>query len=265
MLKSIQLKNYKCFKDHTIDFRPSTIVVGRNNAGKSTIVEALRLISLVANRAEHLKYCSPPEWTEQFKHSRGVQPSIEELDIDFDCVFHRYGEPPATIHATFHNGSSVQLFLGLENKKGRVHGVIRNSKGRVARTASEASLAGIPSIAILPQVGPVAKHETILTSEHVRRNLSTSLAPRHFRNQINLLRQYYKDFRQISEETWPGLRINDFVGADPMSKDPLQLLVQNEDFVAEVSWMGHGLQMWLQTMWFLGACLSNHAIQANGA
>jgi energy-coupling factor transporter ATP-binding protein EcfA2 len=31
----------------------------------------------------------------------------------------------------------------------------------------------------------------------------------------------------------------------------LELLVRNDDFVAEIAWMGHGLQMWLQTMWFL--------------
>jgi predicted ATP-dependent endonuclease of OLD family len=31
-------------------------------------------------------------------------------------------------------------------------------------------------------------------------------------------------------------------------------MVRNDDFVADVSWMGHGLQMWLQTMWFLCRC-----------
>jgi len=31
-------------------------------------------------------------------------------------------------------------------------------------------------------------------------------------------------------------------------------MIRNEDFVGEVSWMGHGLQMWLQTMWFLARC-----------
>ena len=31
----------------------------------------------------------------------------------------------------------------------------------------------------------------------------------------------------------------------------LQLMVRDEDFVAEIASMGHGLQMWLQTMWFL--------------
>jgi energy-coupling factor transporter ATP-binding protein EcfA2 len=29
------------------------------------------------------------------------------------------------------------------------------------------------------------------------------------------------------------------------------LFVRDEDFVGEVRWMGHGLQIWLQTMWFL--------------
>jgi len=47
MLKELQLENFRCFDNHVIPLRPTTIVVGRNNAGKSTIVEALRLISIV--------------------------------------------------------------------------------------------------------------------------------------------------------------------------------------------------------------------------
>ncbi|MDP9003323.1 MAG: AAA family ATPase, partial [Verrucomicrobiota bacterium] len=31
----------------------------------------------------------------------------------------------------------------------------------------------------------------------------------------------------------------------------LSLLVEDSHFPAEIAWMGHGLQMWLQTMWFL--------------
>jgi AAA ATPase domain/AAA domain, putative AbiEii toxin, Type IV TA system len=250
MLESLKITNYKCFENQTIPFRPRTIVVGRNNAGKSTIAEAVNLVSLVANRAEHLSFKSPPAWAGSRFH-RGVQPALDDLEINFEGVFHRYGNPPSTILAKFSNGSSVELFIGLERGKGRVHGVIRNAKGKIARSAREAALASIPTIAILPQVGPVDKTETILSPQHVQRNLSTSLAPKHFRNQINLLYRYYREFRAISEETWPGLRINAFIGRGGERGDPLQLLVQNEDFVAEVSWMGHGLQMWLQTMWFL--------------
>jgi len=251
MLESIAFTNYKCFHNQTIPFRPSTIVVGRNNAGKSTIVEALRLVSLVANRAEHLRFYAPPSWADVHRNHRGVSPSLDDLDINFDGVFHRYNDPPAIILARFANGSSVELFVGREKGHGCVHGVIRNAKGKIAQNANEAALAAIPRIAILPQVAPVSRTESILNSEHIRRNLFTSLAPRHFRNQINLLHHFYGDFRAISEETWPGLRIDSFIGHGGNSGDPLQLLVQNDDFVAEISWMGHGLQMWLQTMWFL--------------
>ena len=31
----------------------------------------------------------------------------------------------------------------------------------------------------------------------------------------------------------------------------ISLIVRENDFASEVAWMGHGLQMWLQTMWFL--------------
>jgi hypothetical protein len=130
---------------------------------------------------------------------------------------------------------------------------VRNAGGKAAQNAGEVRALGIPRIEILPQVAPVSKSETILTAEHVRRNLSTALAPQHFRNQINLLYEYYPHFRAISEETWPGLRIDTFSGHNGNPGDPLKLNVRNDDFVAEISWMGHGLQMWLQTMWFLAS------------
>lgn len=251
MLESIQFTNFKCFDKQTIPFRPRTIVVGRNNSGKSTIVEALRLVSLVANRAEHLRFAAPPAWAELYRSYRGVQPSLDDIDINFDGAFHRHREPPAVILARFKNGSSVEIFLGREKGEGRIHGIIRDPKSKIAQSAREAASAGIPNIAILPQVSPVSRDEVILNPEYVRRNLSTNLAPRHFRNQINLLTQFYAGFRAIAEETWPGLRINSFIGRGGESGDPLQLLVRNDDFVAEISWMGHGLQMWLQAIWFI--------------
>jgi AAA15 family ATPase/GTPase len=52
MLSEITFRNFKCFSRHTIPLRPVTVIVGRNNAGKSTVVEALRLVSLVVSRLE---------------------------------------------------------------------------------------------------------------------------------------------------------------------------------------------------------------------
>jgi hypothetical protein len=76
-----------------------------------------------------------------------------------------------------------------------------------------------------------------------------------------LLKEFFQDFKEITEATWPGLRIQSLVvdGAPP---DPvyLSLLVRDGGFSAEVSWMGHGLQMWLQTMWFLARAKKHNTV-----
>ena len=50
MIESLILQNFRCFHKHEIPFREKTIIVGKNNAGKSSIIEALRLVSIVSER-----------------------------------------------------------------------------------------------------------------------------------------------------------------------------------------------------------------------
>jgi predicted ATPase len=44
-LKTLKLVNYKGFEQHTITLRGENILIGANNAGKSTALGALRLIA----------------------------------------------------------------------------------------------------------------------------------------------------------------------------------------------------------------------------
>ena len=106
MLSRLRLQNYRGFDDHTINFRPMTVIVGQNNAGKTTIVEALRLLSTVVLRYKSLNYKKPPLGVDA---PIGVSPSLEGLDINFKTIFHRYQEPPALITADFQNGTAVDL------------------------------------------------------------------------------------------------------------------------------------------------------------
>ena len=50
MLARLRLRNFRGFDEHVVPLRKLTLIVGANNAGKSTIVEALRLVALVVNR-----------------------------------------------------------------------------------------------------------------------------------------------------------------------------------------------------------------------
>lgn len=249
MLSELKLHNFRGFDRHSLPLRETSIIVGRNNAGKSTVVEALRLISVVTERLTGLNFREPPLWTELPKRHRGVSPSLSDLGIDFTAICHRYRDPPARVTASFEGGESIDFHV---HNTGDGFAVVRDPSGSVVTHKGTARDLDFPQVHILPQVAPLEKDEKILASEdYVRRNLSSPLAPRHFRNQLRILRGEYRNFRRIAEETWPGLQIRTLQGARGLPGDTLSLMVRDRDFVAEVGLMGHGLQMWLQTMWFL--------------
>src|SRR5260370_13167771 len=44
MIQSIELKNFKCFKEQVVVLKPLTLLAGLNSSGKSTIIQALLLL-----------------------------------------------------------------------------------------------------------------------------------------------------------------------------------------------------------------------------
>jgi energy-coupling factor transporter ATP-binding protein EcfA2 len=130
MIHSLQLKNFRRFGDHKLTFRQVTLLVGANNAGKSTIVEALRLVSIVANRYRVLPFRPPPPWLAEERAAPGVAPSLTGTGIDLSAVMNQYSDPPARIFATFTGGQSVEIYLGPD---GEIHAVLRGTGGRLVR------------------------------------------------------------------------------------------------------------------------------------
>jgi hypothetical protein len=245
-LKTLRLQNYRCFENHTLPLGPFSVIVGRNNAGKSTTVEALRLVSLVAARCQSLTYVPPPRWTNLPTKTRGVVPSTNGLEINFQSIFYRHVDPPAiiTITATFTSGHVIRIYIGRDSA---IYATITDPAGTLANTKSQARALSLPTIAILPQIGPLRREETLRDADYVRSSMSSHLSSLHFRNQLFILRDESARFKELAERTWPGLRIRGLSLNDSL----LNLMIQDGDFVNEVGLMGHGLQMWLQAMWFL--------------
>lgn len=237
--------------------RERSIVVGRNNAGKSTLVDALRLVSIVAGRYQALHFRSPPKWGDLPKREVGVAPSLEGMDFNTENLFHRYGEPPATITASFTNNARIKIYVG---PAAELHAAIHDGDGRIVSSRAGALRLSLSQVAIMPQVAPLAQEEKLLSSEHVRRNLFSSLAPLHFRNQLHLLKEHLPGFRTLAQDSWPGLQVRDLSLVGPITDRSLRLMVRDESYVAEVGTMGHGLQMWLQTIWFLSRMPSSATV-----
>jgi predicted ATP-dependent endonuclease of OLD family len=244
MIEKLQLRNFRCFFDHTVSFRENTIVVGENNAGKSTIVEALRIISIVAMKYKYLTYKAVPNWLRIPSKNKGVVPSLKEYDFNFDSVFHRYSDPPAQVDAYFTTGESISVFIGSD---GNIFSLIKDKDGQVVKSKGQAATLNIPRVLILPEISPLLREERKLDKDYVSQYLFSRLSSRHFRNELSVYSERYKEFKLLVESTWPSCRIKSF----DKSGEIISLFVQNNDFVAEVGWMGSGLQMWLQIMWFL--------------
>ncbi|MEZ4771956.1 MAG: ATP-binding protein [Bacteroidia bacterium] len=249
MLTKLYLSNYRCYEIHEIEFSDTTVIVGKNNAGKSTLIEALRLVSIVTDKYKNAVYKSAPPWTGLGKIEKGIRPSIGRLEFSFDQIINQYGDPPAIINAFFKDSSQIKIFINID---GELFCQIIDSNGKPVNSSILAKETQIHKINILPQISPLQIAEKPLDKDYVNANLFSSLASRHFRNQLSYLNEYFNLFQALAESSWPSLRIVNFIkGVKSFNEVNPELIVQEGGFSTEVGRMGHGLQMWLQTIWFL--------------
>lgn len=249
MIKELQLINFRCYQKHSIPFKQNTIIVGENNAGKSTIIEALRIISIIVSKYKHINYNKPPYWLDIPVRHKGVTPSIKEYDFHFESASYRYNKRPAQIKVSFTTGESIEVYIGGE---GRIFAVIMDKNNNAIKTRSEASATNLPAVLILPEISPLFLEEKrLINKDYVKQNLFSRLSSRHFRNQIFIFPERYEKFRELVETSWEGCQIRSIDKYGSPDEEKISLIVRDTDFSAEVGWMGHGLQMWLQIMWFL--------------
>jgi hypothetical protein len=203
----------------------------------------------VRTLAQEGKRAGVPDWLERHPRAhRGISPAIRGFDDFDDSIFYAYSNPPAEITAEFASGCSVTVFVG---SGGDVHAVARDETGAAVASAAAARQLALTAIQIQPQVAPLGRDEPPLERRTVRQGEGTYLAPLHFRNQLALYDGHFSSFKQLVEQTWPGLEIRELTTVFRDGRPYLALDVRDGGFVGEVSLMGDGLQMWLQMVWFL--------------
>lgn len=247
MIRALHLTNYRGFADFSVPLGRTNVLVGKNNAGKSTVIEAIRLVSLVANRYRTLAYDGAPEWTGLDPSTRGVHVSLSQFEGHLPSICHHYIEPPAMVTAKFTEGVVIGLYVSPSDG---MFATISTSDGTRIQQRSHTNLVSIPPVNVLPQVGPLAASERLLNEKYVRSSIATGYSPLHFRNQLHYLSEYFECFSQLARDSWPGLDIGTFSYQD----EHFSLMIRDRDFTGEASWMGHGLQVWLQMAWFLARC-----------
>ena len=255
MLKKLVFKNYRCFEHSEIALRNIAILVGNNNAGKSTVIEALRIVAYTAQHFHTARYVSPPSSLQLPAITKGINLNLSGLKIDLRTVVFQYKEDTnAEIVAHFDQDIKIKVYLTAD-----VAFAIIENNGNMIRSSYEAKRVPIIQLNVMPQIGLIREDEPKLTKETVLRDIDTRLCSRHFRNELFLFQdEHFETFKQIAQFTWPGLRINNL--EYDLYENKINLYVYDAEYSAEIGLMGSGLQMWLQMVWFISRCPENGTV-----
>ena len=249
LLNKLRLINFKCFENHEVFFVENTVMIGQNNAGKTTVVEALRLLGLATSRLKTATtYIVRPELLNDILPLavKGINVSVKQIDTDLEQVFFRYGEPPAIIEAFFTKSVIVRVYILDESSLFTTF----YHKGAYVTGRKKVNDIGVPNVRVLPQIVPLIKEESFVGKETLQRNEFSKRTSRNFRNNLLVMKddEKYLKLQDMIAKTWSSMRINDVSKNDDNS---INLQMRDNDFATEIYYMGHGIQMWLQTLWFI--------------
>ena len=248
--KKMTLKNYRCFEDYTINFKDETLIVGENNAGKSTIIEALRIISVTANKLfKNRQYINANDSLNIHKNIRGFNLNLDAYKIDLRSIVYFYKENiNAEIIAEFENNVIFKIYLNPEC----VFATIYNKNGENIKSITNAKKMNENDLKvnIMPHLNLIREKEKKLATETIERDQYTYLSSLHFRNEILLYKNdYFLKFKNIAEKIWSGLCIDDVEYS--FDNDEVLFWIKDNQFPSELGLTGSGLQMYLQIIWFI--------------
>lgn len=259
MLRSIHLQNFRGFREHTIDFAPFCLLIGQNNAGKTTLIEALRLVATAIRRAPNAKFRMAPQWLEASITGPVYPFSVETIGIDHKTIHYNYhSEDPAVIRARFSNNSIVVVCVGPGSSDFVAQLLLPG--GKKINSGNQVTHRRFPPINVMPPVGSLLERETLRDQAYMRKHIEGYLSHRHVRNQMAEMPDAFEIFRQKLEETWDHLQVGNVEYGLGEKSDEFGITIRDGPFVSEMGVVGSGLQAWIQTLWFLARVPSRATI-----
>lgn len=237
-IASIQLKNFKKFRRFQLEAGVKNILTGRNNAGKSSILDALRVTHDV------LRFVSRrvPESTEfEGRGCVGFTLPTSALKIPITNITWNYSDSPASVRISLRNGAQFVIILHPDHP---IKAYLL-TEGPLPRTTAAFQRQFPLSLVVVPTLGPVEECEHYLTDKTISSSENTRTAHRHLRN--ILIRRTEKEFHEFSENVsaaWPEISLDrpKFI----RNGEPLEMMFFEDGIPREIFWSGFGLQVWMQ-------------------
>jgi hypothetical protein len=251
-LTSLSVRRFRAFEEFSISFGPTAVLVGPNNAGKSTIVSALRAVAQMVRMAKRLRANERIDVGDTYMWSHTFNTNY--VGLEADGLRWESGSGSVTIRADFRNRCVLKATWPAEDDAGEPHFYLYKSDRRSVRDASEAKQL-FPTIGVMPPVSPIERREEIRDARWVHDNIGGRLASRHFRNQL-----YRSNHNEIPEVDWVGwcdfcrTWLPEITISEPELAGPSLDVYYRDDLSAgwkEIVWAGDGFQVFLQLLFHL--------------
>lgn len=252
MLRQLRLRNFRSFRNFSISFGNGAYLVGPNNAGKSTVLTAIRTADVLLRYAQRR---SPSlRSVHRDKYYVAYPISLPDFPALLESVRYDFRGEEASFELTWDSGARLTAVwpeLG-QNRDETPFFYLEKQPGMqvLSVAAARSTFAGL---GVIPILGPVEHSEQLLSDEYVRRNIPGRLSSRHFRNQLRLMREEgtYDEFLDYARPWMDGLKIEGF--GQHMTDEGAVLDVFYKEIGSnvpkELAWAGDGIQVWLQLIY----------------
>jgi energy-coupling factor transporter ATP-binding protein EcfA2 len=239
VITRVELRNFKAFKQFSISLEHINILVGPNNSGKSTILNALRLLGIGIRRAN----AKSPELVQGPEGSRlGYRIQTEDMPMSLENIHTNYdNSSPTTARFFLSNGNELLLYFPTNGKPL----LIPDGQFRTIRTPTAFKNAFPINLGFVPVLGPVEHDERLVEKETVLRSLSTHRASRHFRTYWEHFPEEFDDFADLVRTTWPNM---DIKRPERVDLNNVVMFCVEERVDRELYWSGFGFQVWCQLL-----------------
>jgi energy-coupling factor transporter ATP-binding protein EcfA2 len=247
----VEFRRFKAFETFSLALRHFNILVGPNNAGKSTILAAFRILAAAMRKAG----------TRKAEIIRGPQGRVRGYNIDLDMIsvaeeniFYNYDESEAAT-VTFKLSNKNELLLYFP-ERGACY-LIADAHGKQVGTPTTFRSQFNCLIGFVPILGPVEHIEYLFEKEAARLALFNYGASRNFRNIWYHYPEKFDAFRSALHQTWPGMDIEAPKIETSHGKPRLHMFCPEDRIPREIFWSGFGFQVWCQML--------THLIQSSDA
>jgi len=244
-IRRLRFQNFKGLRDFSLTLDHMNLLVGPNNAGKSTIVGAFRALAVAMRTASARK---PQLLQGPGGPRRGYQIPMDEIPISLENAVSDYREDvDATVHfeltngnvmlLTFPPGGGCRLFASI--------GPDGPAPSDTRRFKSEFPVV----VSAVPVLGPMEHREELVEKTTVDRNLLSHRASRNFRSYWYHYPAEFEAFKDLLSASWPGMDIQppEVVTSD-RDRPALAMYFLEDRLTRELYWSGFGFQIWCQLL-----------------